>query len=69
MITERQVHSTEAPYHVHPQWNEREPDIWLGGNVLGWIAGRAQSFALLDAYLAAGGNFIDTADSYMNCFS
>ncbi|GHF05221.1 NADP-dependent aryl-alcohol dehydrogenase [Streptomyces spiralis] len=36
----------------------------LGGNVFGWTADRTQSFAVLDAYTAAGGNFIDTADSY-----
>jgi aryl-alcohol dehydrogenase-like predicted oxidoreductase len=37
----------------------------LGGNVFGWTADEAQSFAVLDAYTAAGGNFIDTADVYM----
>ncbi|MFI6341044.1 aldo/keto reductase [Streptomyces sp. NPDC050535] len=36
----------------------------LGGNVFGWTADEAQSFAVLDAYTAAGGNFLDTADSY-----
>ncbi|MFE9286389.1 aldo/keto reductase [Streptomyces olivaceus] len=36
----------------------------LGGNVFGWTAGLDQSFAVLDAYTAAGGNFIDTADVY-----
>ncbi len=36
----------------------------LGGNVFGWTADQAQSFAVLDAYAAAGGNFVDTADSY-----
>ncbi|MEV5987406.1 aldo/keto reductase [Streptomyces sp. NPDC052051] len=36
----------------------------LGGNVFGWTADEAQSFAVLDAYTAAGGNFIDTADMY-----
>ncbi|MEU6486158.1 aldo/keto reductase [Streptomyces sp. NPDC046887] len=36
----------------------------LGGNVFGWTADRAQSFAVLDAYTAAGGNFVDTADTY-----
>ncbi|MEV7345517.1 aldo/keto reductase [Streptomyces sp. NPDC093544] len=36
----------------------------LGGNVWGWTADEAQSFAVLDAYAAAGGNFLDTADSY-----
>ena len=36
----------------------------LGGNVFGWTAGREASFAILDAYLEAGGNAIDTADVY-----
>jgi aryl-alcohol dehydrogenase-like predicted oxidoreductase len=36
----------------------------LGGNTFGWTTGEAGSFAVLDAYAAAGGNFIDTADSY-----
>ncbi|MFH8435066.1 aldo/keto reductase [Streptomyces sp. NPDC018007] len=36
----------------------------LGGNVFGWTADEEQSFAVLDAYVAAGGNFIDTADVY-----
>jgi aryl-alcohol dehydrogenase-like predicted oxidoreductase len=39
-------------------------EICLGGNVFGWTAGRDASFAVLDAFLAGGGNFIDTADSY-----
>src|SRR5579862_2081176 len=38
--------------------------LCLGGNVFGWTADEAQSFAVLDAYAAAGGNFIDTADVY-----
>ncbi|NQX13186.1 aldo/keto reductase [Microbacteriaceae bacterium VKM Ac-2855] len=36
----------------------------LGGNVFGWTADRETSFAVLDAYVAGGGNFIDTADVY-----
>jgi aryl-alcohol dehydrogenase-like predicted oxidoreductase len=36
----------------------------LGGNVFGWTADEAESFAVLDAYAAAGGNHVDTADSY-----
>ncbi|MCX3062726.1 aldo/keto reductase [Streptomyces beihaiensis] len=36
----------------------------LGGNVFGWTADEPTSFAVLDAYVAGGGNFIDTADSY-----
>jgi len=39
--------------------------ICLGGNVFGWTADEAGSFAVLDAYAAAGGNFIDTANSYL----
>jgi aryl-alcohol dehydrogenase-like predicted oxidoreductase len=38
--------------------------LCLGGNVFGWTSDEAQSFAVLDAYATAGGNFIDTADSY-----
>lgn len=36
----------------------------LGGNALGWTTDADGSFAVLDAFAAAGGNFIDTADSY-----
>jgi aryl-alcohol dehydrogenase-like predicted oxidoreductase len=38
--------------------------LCLGGNVFGWTADELQSFAVLDAYVEAGGNFIDTSDSY-----
>ncbi|MGV9773204.1 aldo/keto reductase [Streptosporangium sp. NPDC003464] len=38
--------------------------LCLGGNVFGWTADRDASFAVLDAYAEAGGNFIDTADVY-----
>jgi aryl-alcohol dehydrogenase-like predicted oxidoreductase len=50
----RRLGSTDL--HVFP--------LSLGGNVFGWTADRATSFAVLDAYRAAGGNFIDTADVY-----
>lgn len=36
----------------------------LGGNVFGWTADRAASFAILDAFHAAGGRMIDTAEAY-----
>ncbi|TDE32712.1 aldo/keto reductase [Nonomuraea mesophila] len=36
----------------------------LGANVFGWTAGKETSFAILDAYVAGGGNLIDTADVY-----
>ncbi len=36
----------------------------FGGNVFGWSADEARSFELLDAFVDAGGNLIDTADVY-----
>ena len=41
---------------VHP--------LCLGGNTFGWTTDAAASFAVLDRYAEAGGNFIDTADVY-----
>jgi aryl-alcohol dehydrogenase-like predicted oxidoreductase len=38
--------------------------VMLGGNVFGWTADRDQSFRVLDAFVAAGGRSIDTADVY-----
>lgn len=38
--------------------------LCLGGNVFGWTADERTSFSLLDAWLDAGFNFIDTADAY-----
>jgi len=38
--------------------------LCLGGNVFGWTIDEPQSFAVLDAFAAAGGNFVDTADMY-----
>lgn len=50
------VQLADTDLMVHP--------LQLGGNPFGWGADREQSFAVLDAYAAAGGNFIDTADAY-----
>jgi aryl-alcohol dehydrogenase-like predicted oxidoreductase len=36
----------------------------LGGNVFGWTADEPTSFAILDAFVAAGFNMVDTADIY-----
>jgi len=36
----------------------------FGGNVFGWTVDEATSFSLLDAWVDAGFNFIDTADVY-----
>ena len=38
--------------------------LGLGGNVFGWTADEQASFQVLDAFVAAGGNLIDTADVY-----
>ncbi len=38
--------------------------LCLGGNVFGWTVDEATSFRLLDAWVDAGFNFIDTADVY-----
>ncbi|MEJ2761597.1 MAG: aldo/keto reductase, partial [Gammaproteobacteria bacterium] len=40
------------------------PPLAFGGNVFGWTADEAMSFRLLDAFVDAGFNFIDTADVY-----
>lgn len=36
----------------------------LGGNTFGWTSDRETSFAVLDAFVEAGGTLIDTADLY-----
>jgi aryl-alcohol dehydrogenase-like predicted oxidoreductase len=41
---------------VHP--------LCLGGNTFGWTTDRDATFRVLDRYVAAGGNFVDTADAY-----
>lgn len=38
--------------------------INFGGNVFGWTLNEQQSFDILDAFVGAGFNFIDTADTY-----
>jgi aryl-alcohol dehydrogenase-like predicted oxidoreductase len=40
------------------------PPLALGGNVFGWTADEATSFSILDAFVDAGGQLIDTADVY-----
>ncbi len=41
-------------------------EICLGTMQWGWTADETASVAVMDAYVAAGGNFIDTADIYSN---
>jgi aryl-alcohol dehydrogenase-like predicted oxidoreductase len=36
----------------------------LGGNTFGWTSDRERSFAVLDAFVEAGGSLVDTADLY-----
>lgn len=40
------------------------PPLVLGGNVFGWTADKAASFAVLDRFVDCGGRMIDTADVY-----
>jgi aryl-alcohol dehydrogenase-like predicted oxidoreductase len=42
----------------------RVSPLCLGGNVFGWTADKESSEQILDAFVAGGGNFIDTADVY-----
>ncbi len=35
--------------------------LCLGGNVFGWTADERRSFEVLDAFVEAGGNFVNTA--------
>jgi aryl-alcohol dehydrogenase-like predicted oxidoreductase len=42
----------------------RVAPLCLGGNVFGWTIDEAASFTVLDALIAAGLNFVDTADVY-----
>ncbi len=42
----------------------RVTPLALGGNVFGWTADETTSLAILDAFVALGGNAIDTADGY-----
>ena len=46
----------QSSLHVYP--------IAFGGNVFGWTADEAASFKLLDGFVGAGFNFIDSADVY-----
>ncbi len=58
------VGSSPAPRrHVGPS-DLRVFPLALSGNVFGWTADSAESERVLDAYVAHGGNFVDTADSY-----
>jgi aryl-alcohol dehydrogenase-like predicted oxidoreductase len=47
-----------------PNTNISVHPLCLGTNVFGWGADEKQSFEVLDAYVAYGGNFLDTADVY-----
>ncbi|QKG58670.1 aldo/keto reductase [Hymenobacter sp. BRD128] len=54
MATQREL--GHSGLHITP--------LVLGGNVFGWTADEKTSFAVLDAFVAGGGNAIDTADVY-----
>lgn len=56
--------TTTAPRTRLPRTDLEILPLNLGGNTFGWTSDRETSFAVLDAFLAAGGSFIDTADVY-----
>src|ERR1700709_2071137 len=56
--------TTRTTYRNIPGTDLEVFPLSLGGNVFGWTADEAASFEVLDAYVAGGGNFIDTADVY-----
>ena len=56
--------TTATAYRSIPGTDLEVFPLSLGGNVFGWTADEAASFEVLDAYVAGGGNFIDTADVY-----
>jgi aryl-alcohol dehydrogenase-like predicted oxidoreductase len=49
---------------ILPKTNISVHPLCLGTNVFGWGADECESFKVLDAYVAHGGNFLDTADVY-----
>jgi aryl-alcohol dehydrogenase-like predicted oxidoreductase len=49
---------------ILPKTNISVHPLCLGTNVFGWGADEGESFKVLDAYVANGGNFLDTADVY-----
>jgi aryl-alcohol dehydrogenase-like predicted oxidoreductase len=51
-------------YRVLGRSSLKVAPLCLGGNVFGWTADAPASFKVLDAFVAAGLNFIDTADVY-----
>lgn len=55
-MTEQRVQVGNSALEVYP--------LVLGGNTFGWTSDEQTSRAVLDAYVEAGGNFIDTADVY-----
>jgi aryl-alcohol dehydrogenase-like predicted oxidoreductase len=52
--------------HKHPLGNSplSVAPLAFGGNVFGWSVDEKRAFELLDAFVDAGGNLIDTADGY-----
>jgi len=51
-------------YHKLGRTGLKVSRLCLGTMTMGWTSGRDESFAVLDAFVEAGGNFVDTADVY-----
>ncbi len=63
MTTENTLQTVQAAITLGDTEYQTLPLV-LGGNTFGWTSDREGSFAVLDAFLEAGGTFIDTADLY-----
>ncbi len=51
-------------YKILGQSSLKVSPLMFGGNVFGWTLNEQQSFRMLDQFVDAGFNFIDTADTY-----
>jgi aryl-alcohol dehydrogenase-like predicted oxidoreductase len=58
------LHNLAMQYATLGPSGIRVSRLCMGSMQFGWTATEQESFAVLDAFVAAGGNFIDTADIY-----
>src|SRR6202795_2050339 len=60
----KHVRSTRMELRLLGRSGLKVSPLCFGGNVFGWTIDEKRSFELLDAFVGAGFNFIDTADMY-----
>ena len=64
MTTRGQKKESDLDYRKVGRTGLKVSEICLGTMQFGWTADEPTSFAVMDRFLEAGGNFIDTADIY-----